>query len=155
MQTEQAQLAARIREVPGTFRNVVRLDDDRVIRQRPAPGEWSAIEVLGHMVGKMYHWSNRVERVLREDRPELPGYDQDAEVREYAYQDADPVVLLKDLQQQCEHFAVLVESIPTSALQREGVHGENGPMTLLQCIQAPLNSVPEHLAQLHAAQTPV
>ncbi len=153
MQTEQARLAAQLREVPATFRNVLRLDDEHAIRHRPASGEWSAIEVLGHMIDKMRHWSHRVERVWHEARPLLPGYDQDAEVRQHDYQNADPVVLLKDLQQQCEHFAALVESIPFSALQRNGIHGENGPMTLLQCIQAPLNSVPEHLAQLHAAQT--
>ncbi|GAC1355491.1 MAG: hypothetical protein NVS4B11_31150 [Ktedonobacteraceae bacterium] len=152
MATEQAQFAARIRETPTTIRNLLRKDDP-AIRHRPAPGEWSAIEVLGHMIDKMYYWSHRVERILHEERPTLPGYDQDAEVRKHNYQDADAIALLKALQQQCEHFATLVESIPFAALQREGVHTENGPMTLQQCIEAPLNSVPEHLAQLHAAQS--
>ncbi len=110
------------------------------------------IEVLGHMIDKMSHWSNRVERILLEERPTLPGYDQDAEVREHGYQRADPVVLYEHLQQQCEHFADLVASLPSAALQREGVHGEYGPMTLQQCIEAPLESVKPHLEQLRAAQ---
>ena len=152
MQTEQEQLAAQIREVPTTFHNVLRTDDDSAIRYRPETGEWSAIEVLGHMIDKMYHASNRVERVLNEERPLLLAYDQDAEVRTHDYQSADPIVLQKALQQQCEHFATIVVSIPSAAMQREGVHSENGVMTLRQCIQAPLNSVPEHLEQLHVAQ---
>jgi hypothetical protein len=52
----------------------------------------------------------------------------------------------------CERFAALVECIPTSALQREWVHEEFGSMTLRQCIEAPLESVPGHLEQLRAAQ---
>ena len=104
------------------------------------------------MIDKMFHWSNRVERILLEERPTLPGYDQDAEVREHGYQCADPAVLHARLQQRCEHFAALVALLPSSALQREGVHGEYGPMTLRQCIEAPLESVPEHLEQLRAAQ---
>ncbi len=40
-----------------------------------------------------------------------------------------------------------------AALQREGVHEEIGPMTLRRCIELPLESAPEHLEQLRAAQT--
>ena len=43
--------------------------------------------------------------------------------------------------------------IPISALQREGVHEEVGPITLRRCIELPLESAPEHLEQLRAAQT--
>jgi len=153
MQAEQEQFAAQIREVPITFHKVLRTDDDSAIRHRPASGEWSAIEVLGHMIDKMYHAFNRVERVLNEERPLLLVNDQDAEVRTHDYQNADPLVLQKVLKQQCEQFATLVASIPSASLLREGVHSENGVMTLRQCIQAPLNSVPGHLEQLHKAQT--
>ncbi len=152
MQTEQEQFAAQLREVPITFHKVLRTDDDRAIRRRPASGEWSAIEILGHMIDKMYYASQRVERVLNEDRPLLLAYDQDAEVRKHNYQDADPIALQKALQQQCEQFATLVASIPSAAMSREGVHSERGIMTLQQCIEAPLNSAMEHLQQLHAAQ---
>ncbi len=152
MDTEQTQWATRLREVPIAFHQALRTEDEQAIRHRSAAGEWSAIEVLGHMIDKMSHWSHRVERIAREERPTLPGYDQDAEVLEHGYQQADPAVLFEDLQQQCERFAVLVAALPSSALQREGIHEEYGPMTLQQCIQAPLESVAEHLEQLRAAQ---
>lgn len=153
MDSEQIQLATRLREVPGLFRQALRTDNDQAIRQRPAEGEWSAIEVLGHMIDKMSHSLRRVERAFHEDRPTLPAYDQDAEVLEHGYQHAQPAVLHERVEQQCERFAALVVTLPSSALQREGIHSENGLMTLQQLIQAPLNSVPEHLEQLRAAQT--
>ncbi len=152
MDAEQVQWATQLRQIPITFRQALHTEDDRAIRHRPAPGEWSAIEVLGHMLDKMALWSNRVERILQEERPSLPGYDQDAAVHEHGYQQAVPAVLCEHLEQRCERFAALVAALPAGALQREGVHSEFGPMTLRQCIEAALESVPEHLAQLCAAQ---
>ena len=151
MSTKQEQWAAQIREIPAVFRMAL-LGDDHAIRHRPAAGEWSAVEVVGHMIDKMHIWTSRVERLMVEERPALPGYDQDALVRDHDYLHADTEVLFEQLGQACERFAILVESIPTSALGREGVHEEVGPMTLRRCIEAPLESVQGHLEQLRAAQ---
>ena len=151
MSTEQEQWAAQIREIPATFRTAL-LTDDHAIRHRPAAGEWSAVEVLGHMIDKMQIWTGRVERLMVEERPALPRYDQDALVHDHDYLHADPEVLFEQLRQACERFATLVERVPTSALGREGIHGEFGPMTLRQCIEAPLESVLGHLEQLRKAQ---
>lgn len=153
MSSEQEQWAAQIREIPNVFRVALLLNDNHAIRHRFAESEWSAIEVVGHMVDKMQIWASRIERILGEERPALPGYDQDALVHEHNYQHADPDVLFEHLRQACERYATLVEHIPTSDLQREGVHEEFGTLTVRQCIEATLDSVPEHLAQLRAAQT--
>ena len=153
MPTEQEQWAAQAREIPRVFRSALLIDDAGAIRHRPASGEWSAIEVVGHIIDKIVNWAGRVERILVEERPVLPSYDQDASVRQHDYQHGDPEALLEQLSQECERFATLIERIPTSALQREGVHEEIGLMTVRQCIVAPLESSFEHLKQLRAAQT--
>lgn len=153
MPTEQKHWADQFREIPTTFGKTLLRSDDRAIRHRPSVGEWSAVEVLGHMIDKMQHWSERVERILVEERPVLPGYDQDALVHDQDYLHADADVLLEQLRRACEHFASIVEHLPVAALQREGVHSEMGPMTVRQCIEAPLASAWEHLEQLRAAQT--
>jgi DinB superfamily len=155
MSTEQEQWAAQIREIPTVFRMALLPGDDDAIRHRPAEREWSAIEVVGHMIDKMQIWASRVKRITVEKRPLLPGYDQDTLVREHDYLHADPDVLLEKLRHACEDFASLIERIPSSALQREGVHKEFGPMTSRQCIEAVLDSVPDHLTQLRAAETRV
>lgn len=152
MPSIQEDWASQLREIPATFRKALLLHDDRAIRHRPAAGEWSAIEVPGHMIDKMQNWSRRTERILAEERPDLPDYDQDALVRERDYQHAGAEALLEQLSQSCEHFAAIVEHIPESALEREGVHGELGPITLRYCVEAPIQSASEHLEQLRAAQ---
>jgi len=145
--------AGQLREIPTTFRNALLLDDDRAMRHRPAVGEWSAIEVLGHMIDKMQNWSRRSERVLTEERPVLLAFDQDATVRDHDYQHADAEALLEQLSQSCEHFAAIVEHIPESALERQGIHSDVGPITLRYCIEAPIQSAGGHLEQLRAAQS--
>lgn len=152
MSTIQETWASQLREIPVTFRAALLLHDDHAIRHRPAPGEWSAIEVLGHMVDKMRNWASRTERILMEERPSLLAYDQDASVREHDYQHADAEALLEQLNRSCEHFAAIVERIPDSALERQGLHSQDGPMTLRYCVEAPLQSVKGHFEQLCAAQ---
>src|SRR5690242_13135041 len=128
MDTEQQHWATQVREIPLAFRQALRLEDDRIIRHRPATGEWSAIEVLGHMIDKMALWATRIVRIWQEERPSLPAYDQDAGVREQGYQHADPAVLSERLQHRCERFAVLVAALPAPALQQVGVHSTFGPI---------------------------
>ncbi len=151
MPTEQQTLAGRLRAAPAEFRAAVISLDDRALRHCPAEGEWSAIEVLGHIIDKMGAWTGRVERIASEDYPLLRSYDQDAYVREHRYQQRALEGMLDELTQACNHFAKVVEQLPDAALNRLGKHEEVGPMTLRECIVAPLDSLPGHLAQLRAA----
>ena len=111
MSSEQEQWAVQLREIPAVFRRAL-LSADHAIRHRPATGAWSAIEVVGHMIDKMQIWFSRVERLMIEERPALPAYDQDALVRDHDYLLADPEVVCEHLRQECKRFAILVEHIP-------------------------------------------
>jgi hypothetical protein len=73
MSTKQEQWAVQIREVLAVFRMAL-LSDEHAIRHRPAAGEWSAVEVVGHMIDKMQFWTGQVERLMVEERPALSGY---------------------------------------------------------------------------------
>lgn len=116
----QEDWASQLREIPTTFRNALLLHYDRAMRHRPAEGEWSAIEVLGHMIDKMQNWSRRIERILNEEQPALPGYDQDMSVREHDYQHADVEALLEQLKQSCDRFAAFVEQYPCFCFRAAG-----------------------------------
>ena len=105
-------------QIPAVFRRALLRDDD-AIRHRPAAGEWSAVEVVGHMIDTMQIWTSRVERLMVEERPALPRYDQDALVRDNDYLHADPEVVCEHLRQECKCFAILVEHIPISMREIE------------------------------------
>ncbi len=118
MSTEQEQWATQTPEIPAVFRRALLRDDD-AIRHRPAAGEWSAVEVVGHMIDTMQIWTSRVERLMVEERPALPRYDQDALVRDNDSLHADPEVVCEHLRQECKRFAILVEHIPISIREIE------------------------------------
>jgi hypothetical protein len=150
-ETYQVRCSRELRAVASEFERAIADHSDASLRYRPAEGEWSAIEVVGHMLDKMQAWGKRVERIVIEDRPYLPGFDQDAYVRERGYQRADPAPLLAALRDACERFASVVESTPDAALDRIGIHGEFGPISARTCVDWALGSVPEHLQQVRDA----
>src|SRR5450759_815258 len=64
------------------------------LRIRPAEGEWSVIECLGHMADSELVTSVRYRWVLAEDEPPLQGYDQEAWTARFDHAHDDPVLLL-------------------------------------------------------------
>ena len=66
-----------------------------VLRRRPAAGEWSVLELLGHLVDAEVVLTGRYRWALSQDRPQLIGYDQDQWVDRLAHNDDDPQELLQ------------------------------------------------------------
>jgi hypothetical protein len=68
------------------------------LRTKPAPGEWSALEVLGHFVDAEIASGARYRWILAHDEPPLIGYDQDLWVERLHHQDGDPEEMLSLLE---------------------------------------------------------
>ena len=83
----QASHAAR------TLRSLVR-EAGADVRTRPEPREWSVLECIGHIVDAELVSSGRYRFILAHDRPDLPGYDQDAWADALHHNDEDPDELL-------------------------------------------------------------
>jgi hypothetical protein len=125
--------------------------DDETLRRRPEPGEWCALEVVGHLVDKMEIWQARVQAIASQERPSLDLYDQDALVQARSYRTAQLGDLLEELAAGCAAFAGTVRTLREEMAGRTGIHPEYGQLTLQQCVQIPLASVGPHLTQLRAA----
>src|SRR5438093_7946824 len=85
----QVQAATRARLV------AVLEDAGSDLRRTPAPGEWSVLELLGHLVDAEIVLSGRYRWVLSHDRPPLLGYDQDRWVERLRHNDDPPGGLLE------------------------------------------------------------
>ena len=82
---------------PAALRSLVADAGDR-LRVRPAPGEWSALECIGHIVDGELVSSARYRWIVAQDEPDLVGYDQDRWVSALHHADADPAVKLRLLE---------------------------------------------------------
>jgi DinB superfamily len=85
---------------------------DREMRERPADDAWSIVEIVGHRRDGAEIEHARILRLLGEDEPYLPGYEQRALVAEAGYADADIDVLLSEVREAWERVAVLLEGLP-------------------------------------------
>jgi hypothetical protein len=97
------------------------------LRTRPAPGDWSVLEVLGHILDAEITSAARYRWILAQDEPTLIGYDQDRWVERLHSLDEDP-------QEMLSLFGVLRRShlqlwAGASEVDRArfGVHTERGP----------------------------
>jgi hypothetical protein len=97
------------------------------LRTRPAEGEWSVLECLGHMADSELVTSARYRWVLSEAEPTLLGFDQNAWSARLNPSAADPAVLL-------DYFGVLRRAnvalwrlTPAADRSRVGLHAERGP----------------------------
>jgi len=77
-------LIATVRAAAARLRRVADADAAR----RPAPGTWSAKEIIGHLIDSASHNHQRFVRARWQDDLVFPGYDQDVWVSAQDYQAA-------------------------------------------------------------------
>lgn len=108
------------------------LDRDLLARQ-PAPGEWSALQCLGHAADtEAQVFASRV-RAIRDGQPTLPAYDPD--VQGTPVTDAtDPVALADRLTALRRESLALVATVTAEDLGKTSRHLELGPVTMEQLL---------------------
>jgi hypothetical protein len=97
------------------------------LRTRPAEGEWSALECLGHMTDSELITSARYRWVLSEIEPPLPGFDQSAWVARSDRAADDPALLLEIFSVLRRANVALWRRTPVAERSRVGLHAERGP----------------------------
>ncbi len=97
------------------------------LRTRPAQGEWSVLELLGHLADAELMVGSRLRSILGQDDPPLPGYDQDAWVERQRHNEADPEDLLELLAALRAANLRLWRGASDEDLVRLGIHSERGP----------------------------
>ena len=67
--------------------------DPAVLRGRPSPDVWSALEYACHVRDVLGLFAARVDRVLAEDEPQLGWWDHEAAAVDERYNDQDPAMV--------------------------------------------------------------
>lgn len=118
---------------------------------RPAPDEWCANEVLGHLIeADARGYVGRVRLAIAEDHPTFTVWDQPsiAAIRRDRYKPADAMVT-EFLAARDEDLAY-VASLSPADLDRAGDHPEVGTITVRNLLNEWVHHDREHLAQLIA-----
>ena len=143
------ELAIRlIAETPATLHRLTKDLTPEQAHSRPAEGEWSIVEIAGHLVDKTEVWGERFRRIAAEDNPRLEAFDQDEWVRNRDYQAQQFPDLASRLNGMIETLVSDLRALPEDAWERSGTHTERGIITLSEGIRLYAISLPDHMDQL-------
>ena len=116
-------------------------------------GDWTAVEVIGHLADAGEIFAERVRRCIEEDRPALASFDQDALAAERRNAERDPMELSRRLG--AAHALIVRLLMNEPARSRPGVHSEYGELDAGHFGAYQANHAHEHAAELAAAFPPV
>jgi hypothetical protein len=93
-------------------------DLDTIVRARPSPTTWSALEYACHARDSFWLYDERVTTTMKEDRPSFPRMRRDALVVERDYNHEDPAAVLTGLEGATRALAVELEYVKDDAWTR-------------------------------------
>lgn len=96
-------------------------DGDALVRQRPAPEVWSALEYAAHVRDVFANYERWIGQTLAEDGPALEGPGPDELAASGRYNEADPVAVADALAANAEALAATVEKVPEDGWGRVGL----------------------------------
>jgi DinB family protein len=130
---------------PPDFREQTGGLSEELLSRRPAPGEWSVEELLGHLWDSEIALSFRSRMILAQDTPQLAGYDQDAWATLAKPTFAELLDAFGALR---TANLALIKGTPEDRWDRVGVHAERGPMSFRVLLETQAGHDRAHLRQL-------
>lgn len=94
---------------------------------RPAPGKWSAHEVVVHCADSEAYGHTRIRLVLADPEPLVVGYDENAWARVFDYHAHDPELALRTIEVVRANTLACLRRLPDAAFGRSGRHTQSGP----------------------------
>jgi hypothetical protein len=134
--SERKQLIEKIRRLPSQIEQLVAGLTPTQLTTHYLPHEWSVAQNVHHLFDSHTNSYIRCKLIATEENPPLKPYDQDAwaQFPDAATAElADSLALLQHLH---ARWVIFWENIPEAAWSRQGIHPENGPMTLERILQA-------------------
>jgi hypothetical protein len=139
---------AVIRSTPAALKDQAGRIGPGRIRTPPAPGKWSARDILAHLADCEIVFAFRLRQALAEDDCRIQPFDQNLWARSYT--SAEPDAALATFSAVRAWNVALVEALPAVAFDRRLTHPERGTMTFQTVIETMGGHDLNHLRQLEA-----
>jgi hypothetical protein len=108
------------------------------LRKRPAPGKWSATEILAHLADCEIVTGWRMRQILGAPGTPIQPFDQDAWAAAGHYEKRDPHKSLEQFRSAREGNLLLLKSLTPEQWKHHGMHAERGVETIehITCMMA-------------------
>jgi hypothetical protein len=124
---------------------------DEELDVKPAPGKWSAREVVHHLADSEMTAAIRARLLVAVDRPQIVGFDQDEFARKLYY-DRPIEASLEAFKAARRTTAELLERLSDGDWMREGTHTEHGRYTLQRWLEIYSSHAHKHAEQILVAR---
>lgn len=124
---------------------------DAELDRVPAPGKWTARQIVHHLADSEMTSAIRLRRLIAEDRPLIAGYDQEEFARRLHYDRPIEASLLA-LRAARETTAEILERLPEADWAREGTHSESGAYGVLTWLEIYARHAHGHADQIRRAR---
>ena len=142
---------ALMKQAPAKFARAVAGLNARQMRQRPAQGKWSIIEILSHLNDTEVVYGYRYRMALAESGSPIQGYDQDLWVDNLRHRRGNARRLLGQIRTARLSNLEMLAQVPRATWKkRYGMHSERGRETVLQTVQLIAGHDLNHLSQIQA-----
>ncbi len=115
----------------------------------PIPNTWSIAQIVLHLMDSDLICSDRMKRIIAEEKPSLIGFDETAFAKNLFYEKLNPFIAADVFQKNRELTAIILRNLPATAFDRVGMHNERGPITLRDLIASTAKHSEHHLTFLH------
>jgi DinB family protein len=125
--------------------------DDEELDARPAPGKWTAREVVHHLADSEMTAAIRLRMLLAVDKPQLVGFDQDEFARRLFY-DRPTEASLEAFKAARRTTVEIMERMSEADWKREGTHSEHGRYTIERWLEIYSAHAHKHAEQIKVAR---
>lgn len=138
---------AMLSQQPDELRALVQSVSDEQANVRPAPGEWSIKEVLGHIVDTERVFAYRAVRIARGDTTPLPGFEQDDYVRATDFNARSVSDLVEEFEFQRRANLLCFRPLTAEETERRGA-ASNYPVSVRALLYIMAGHVAHHVESL-------
>jgi hypothetical protein len=144
---ERTALIDRYERGPALLKAALAKFPPEALQWRPAPGKWSAHEVIVHCADSETNSHGRIRYLLAEEKPVIQGYDQDRWAKVLDYHQLPIATALATVEAVRANTVPLLRRTSEAAWARMGTHSESGAYGAADW----LRSYAEHL-EIHTRQ---
>lgn len=133
---------------PKKLERLVKKASASKLRKRPAPGKWSAAEIVTHLADCEIVLGWRVRQILSAPGTPLQAFDQDAWAASGHYEKRDGRKSLELFRMLREQNLALLKTLAPEQWKHHGMHAERGVETIEHLVRLMAGHDLNHLAQV-------
>ena len=137
-----------ISETPRRLAQLVETIGPERLETSPAPGKWSARDIVSHLADAEIAFSFRLKQTLAEDHHVIQPFDQDLWAK--SYPSCDTQLALAALSAVRAWNIALIRSVKPADLSKPVTHPERGTMTFQTIVETMAGHDQNHIKQIEA-----